>query len=266
MSSTEKSFTTLAGVPIHYAREPIAAYGTIGQQMMFFCTNAFHAKLEAFVQDLIDSCPLGRPEAIVTAGVYVDKPNSKHRLGRAFDLDSIFWSDRSFVSKNYPADKAFYLGVEAIIRKHFGTVLQYKYDRRHEDHFHFDDGTKPDFNTSWRSYTFFAQTSLNVLFGEALDEDGTWGTKTADAVKRVFSAAGINTPITTKANWQAYLAICHQEAFAIAMPPLNPKTLLNSVYETINSANVDPQEAKRIEASLTAFAMHEETRNFLLNF
>jgi hypothetical protein len=266
MSATEKSFSTLSRVPIHYAREPIAPYGTIGQQMIFFCTHSFHAKLEGFVQDLIDSCPLGQPVAIVTAGVYVDKPNSKHQLGRAFDLDSIFWSDRVFVAKNYPSDKAYYLGIEAIIRKHFGTVLQYKYDRRHEDHFHFDDGTQPDFNTSWRSYTYFAQTSLNVIFGESLDEDGVWGPKTAEALNRVLTAANINMPITTKVNWQAYLTLCSREAFSLTVPPLNPRTLLTAVYETINNANIDPQEAKRIETSLTAFAMHDETKEFLLNF
>ncbi len=266
MSATEKSFSSLAGIPIHYAREPIAPYGSKGVQMIFFCKQTFFEKLEQFVQDLIDLCPLGPPEVIVTAGVYVDKPNSKHQLGRAFDLDSIFWSDRSFITKNYPADKAFYLGIEAILRKHFGTVLQYPYDRRHEDHFHFDDGTNPDFNTSWQSYTYFAQTSLNVLFDANLVEDGIWGPETSQAVTNTFNNLGINTPITTKVNWIAYLEACIPLAFHLALPDVNPRTLLQQVYETIATANIDAQEAKRIETSLTAFAMHQESAEFLSGF
>ena len=266
MPPTEKSFSSIAGVPIHYAREPVAPYGTRGVNMIFFSTNAFFDKLETFVEDLIDRCPLGQPEVIVTAGVYVDKPNSKHQLGRAFDLDSIFWSDRSFITKNYPSDKAFYLAIESIIRKHFGTVLQYGYDRRHEDHFHFDDGSPVDFNTSWRSYTYFAQTSLNVLFGQQVVEDGLWGSETAGAVEHVFENLGIDTPITTRPNWRSYLDACTSAAFQLALPDMNPRKLLQSVYETINTANIDSLEAKRIESSLTAFAMHPDTRDFLDDF
>lgn len=266
MAATEKSFSDILGVPVHYAREPIAPYGTRGQQMIFFSTNQFFDRLERFMQDLIDLCPLGKPETIVTAGAFVDKPNSQHQHGQALDIDGIFWSNHSFITKNYPSQKHFYLGIEAILRKHFGTVLQYSYDRRHEDHLHVDIGTTPDFKTSWKSYTYFAQTSLNVLFEETLIEDGIWGPQTSAAVKRVFEALDIELPITTKKNWQAYLDACIPLAFDAALPQFNPKSLLASVYESINTAAIDSLEAKRIETSLTAFAIHPKTREFLEEF
>ena len=266
MPATEKSFSSILNVPLHYAREPIAPYGTRGRQMVFFGTQSLHDKLEMFVRDLMDVCPFGRPEVMVTAGTFVDKPNSQHKLGHAFDLDAIFWLDHTFIANNYLSDKAFYLAIESLLRKHFGTVLQYVYDRRHEDHLHVDVGTKPDFKTSWKSYTYFAQTSMNELFGEALEEDGMWGRLTAAAVKRVFTNLGINTPITTMANWQSYLTVCADEAFRKSQPELNPKQLLSKVYEIINSAPIDQIEAKRIETGLTAFAMHEDSKDFLAQF
>lgn len=263
MSATEKRFDHIANIPLHYAREPIAGYGTRGQQMMFFGNVNFHRKLEEFVQELIDVCPFGAPEVIVTAGVYVNKPKSWHRFGRAFDLDAIFWKDKSFITKHYLQDKAFYLGIEALLRKRFGTVLQYVYDRRHEDHFHVDDGNKVDFRTDWESYTCFAQTSVNVLFGKHVEEDGMWGPETSTAVTQVFEELGISAPITTIANWIDYLDACAARAFAITAPVHSPADLLQKIYETINTANIDELEAKRIEGSVTAFAMHEKVAEFL---
>ena len=63
-------------------------------------------------------CPLGRAEVVTSAGAYVNKPGS-HGQGRGFDLDAIFWADKNFITLHYPQDRRFYLGVEAILRKHF---------------------------------------------------------------------------------------------------------------------------------------------------
>ena len=44
-NSREKKFNKLANVPVHYARNPIAPYGTKGEQRNFYCTNNFYKKL-----------------------------------------------------------------------------------------------------------------------------------------------------------------------------------------------------------------------------
>jgi hypothetical protein len=119
-------FTELAGVPVHYDRfpEPEFSYGTRGKPMRFHCTPAFQQKLEVCFQELWQVCPLGPAEVITSAGTFVDKPGH-HGRGSAFDLDGIFWANKTFITLHYPMDRPVYLAVDALLRKHFGTVLNY---------------------------------------------------------------------------------------------------------------------------------------------
>ncbi len=45
MSATEKSFTMLDGVPVHYDRRSVSDYGTKGVAANWHCTNTFYKKL-----------------------------------------------------------------------------------------------------------------------------------------------------------------------------------------------------------------------------
>ena len=94
----------------------------------------------------------------------MDKPGY-HGLGRAFDLDAIFWDNHTFITLNFPEDPFVYIGVESVIRMHFGTVLNYDYDAAHRDHFHFDDGTNPGWNKMAKSRVVFLQNVLHFLYG-----------------------------------------------------------------------------------------------------
>jgi hypothetical protein len=62
------SFSSLAGVPVNYAREPVAPYGTRGRTHAFNCTPEFLRKLEACFDELFRLIPLGRAEIITSAG------------------------------------------------------------------------------------------------------------------------------------------------------------------------------------------------------
>ena len=204
MSATEKSFNTIGLVPTHYARLPVATYGTIGRQRNFRCTNAFYLKLEACFSELWRVCPQGRAQAIVSAGAYVNKPGY-HGMGRAFDLDAIFWPGKTFITNRFEDYPSFYLGVEAILRKHFGTVLAYNYNRAHRDHFHIDDGGSVGFRTA-RSHTLFMQGVCHHMLGigSPSDIDGDYGPITRAALDEACTEFGVSTPLSA-ANWTQFL-------------------------------------------------------------
>ncbi len=266
MNPREKSFDNLNGVPLHYAREPIAPYGTIGKKFTFYATKSFHSKLEKCFDELFSLCPLGKPEVITTAGTFVDKPRSYHRLGRAFDLDGIFWPSKTFITINYPADRPFYLAVEAIIRKHFGTVLNYLYDQKHRDHLHIDDGTKVGFSSTSRSRILFLQVALKYLFDQPILVDGIYGSETKKAIKIVFKQKGISNTISTNSGWDDFLTRCAEIGFVESIVLSNPLTLIESIYDIVGSENIPETTAKRIETALTTFVNNHDVKQFLENY
>lgn len=132
------------------------------------------------------------PAYILTGGLYVNK-SGQHGLGKAIDVDGFWWSaNKKFMALDAPTNWDLYLAIEASLRRVFGTVLNYDYNRKHRDHWHCDLGTR----TSWRRVTSqakFAQRALNEIWGEKLMIDGKWGKKSnAAAIKAGydFSASG----------------------------------------------------------------------------
>src|SRR5688500_6279857 len=200
MSRPNNSFTSLAGAPTHYAREPIAPYGTKGAPHRFHATDECEAKLTAAFNELWALAPDGRAEVLTSAVAYVEKPGC-HGLGRAFDLDAIFWSGREFVTLSYPTNKRFYLGVEAVMRKHFGTVLNHLYNAAHRDHLHLDDGTAVGFNRTSRARVLFLQAALTHVLDIPVGIDGVYGDETDGAVAIAFEQLGIGGPIDNREDW-----------------------------------------------------------------
>jgi len=207
------SFTSLAGVPVNYAREPVAPYGTRGKAHTFNCTPGFRQKLEACFAELFSVSPLGRAEVITSAGTLVAKPGF-HGLGRAFDLDALFYPGRDFVTLRYPTDQKFYLGVDAILRKHFGTVLNFLYNSDHHDHLHVDDGSEVGFVKSSKSRVFFVQAALTHALNVPVDIDGAFGPQTAGGLGTAFERLGITGDIGTREVWLEFLSRVAAEAFS----------------------------------------------------
>ncbi len=123
------------------------------------------------------------PNYILTGGAYVDK-TGEHGRGNAIDIDGFWWSETDkFLANDAPTDWYRYLTIEATLRKAFGTVLNYDYNRAHHDHWHCELG----YNTSWRrvsSQSYFAQRALNEIWGEDLSVDGDWGNLSNAAASR----------------------------------------------------------------------------------
>lgn len=254
------TFTTLTGVPVHYARPPLAPYGTRGILPKHWrATPEFQAKAEAAFTELWTVCPLGKANLIVSAGFFVDKPGL-HGLGRAMDLDSLWWDTRTWVALNYPHDTAFYLAVEAVFKKHFGVVLNYLYNPSHHDHLHINDTDEPGFSPSARSEVLFAQAALTHVFKRPVHITGEW---TREAQLAVHDLFGGTMDLRMKVNWLAFLRRTAREGFGVPVVPKTPLDLLHDLYTIIGDQLEGDERRKRVEAAVNAFATHEDTQGWL---
>jgi hypothetical protein len=233
----------------------------------------FTATLERCFEELWQVCPFGRAEVITSAGAYVNKPG-QHGGGRAFDLDAIFWSGKDFVTLNdgfNAADRKFYYGVECILRRHFGQVLNFDYNADHRDHFHIDAAQPVGLRKNSNAVTFFVQGVLRSVYGLAVAIDGTWGNATADALVQAAATAGMNGSVTSVEDWREFLSLTAARAFShVAVADADPASggkspavLLQGVYEVIQRELAGTALRKPIESALDAFASHPETQAWL---
>jgi hypothetical protein len=192
VSAQERSFKKLASVRMHYARPPVATCGTTGRPHTFYCTDAIFAVLKPAFAELWEICPAGKSEAVVSAGAHVHMPG-QHGKGNAFDLDGLFWPTHSFVALRFAAYPAFYLGVEAVLRRHFGTVLNHFYNAEQRDYLHVDSGTPVGLRRV-RTIALFVQLMSKHALGVEIDVDGRLGPDhgrcTSALARRVRPAAG----------------------------------------------------------------------------
>jgi hypothetical protein len=209
---------TLAGAPIHYDRfKPDGSdYGTIGKPWNpYFEPNFYEACDAAFrdVQTLLRP-RLGDFKAVVSGGVGREGGGrSYHHQHRAFDLDALYWDSGAFwVADTFEEEPHLYLAIESQLRLHFGTVLTYLYNAAHEDHFHFDDGRKPNFRSSTKTHSLFVQTALKYVFAMDVGVDGVWGPETESQARIVREELGIG-PFSQLDNW---LEFCRKTGEAAA--------------------------------------------------
>jgi hypothetical protein len=282
MSRPEHSFTEIAGVPVHYDRfpDPRYSYGTRGKPMRFHATKDFHDTLNRAFEELWEVCPLGKAEVITTAGAYVAKPGS-HGLGRGFDIDGIFWKDKTFITLHYPQDRRFYAAVEAVLRKHFGNVLNYEYDAAHQDHFHVDDLTAPSFRTTSRARVLFLQMAVTNFFDRPVAIDGRIGSETNSAARGAVIDLGLANPSAVADDaklhaklakvWPDFLGGSAGRGFeGSALDPAatepTPADLIDNVYAVLARELGATAARKQVETALTTFAEHEQTSQWLEKF
>ncbi|MFN9648445.1 MAG: extensin family protein, partial [Pseudanabaena sp.] len=211
-----KTFNSLSGVPTHYDRfeaPPAITYGTRGKLNKFSAEDNFVDKLDECFQELWNLCPLGRAEVITSAGAFVNRPrdpSDRHSEARAFDLDGIFWAGRNFVTlyDGYQGgDRKFYFGVNAVLCKHFGVVLNYLFNADHRDHFHLDDSRNVGFDPSASSKVLFLQGALVHVMGLSIGSsgiDGDFGPDTQAAFNAALAQFGITGIIITQIVWLAF--------------------------------------------------------------
>lgn len=255
-------FTSLTGVPVHYARPPRAPYGTRGVPARWRAAPEFERKIAAAFEHLWTACPLGKANLIVSAGFAVDKPGM-HGLGRAMDLDALWWDERTWVALHYPHDQPFYLAVEAVFKRYFGVVLNYLYNPDHHDHLHINDTDEPGFSPGARSEVLFVQAALTHVFGRPVHITGEYAPETAAAVRVVL---GGPHELTNKQTWLAFLAQVTQRGFAVVPKVKTPLDLLRDVYLVLGTELAGDERRKRLEAAVNVFANEDAVQAWLAQY
>ncbi len=211
----------LAGIPLFYDRFSDDSYGKQGKPYRPYVEAGFLVICEYCFKEM---------QALFTPGGFAigeiwsggvgrsGSGSSLHHQNRAFDLDALVFSDKPmWVADTFPQRPFLYLAIEAVLRIHFGTVLNYDYNAAHEDHFHFDNGTNVGFKRAARSHVLFLQHSLTKLFDKDVGTagvDGVYGDDTEAALTDALNDLGIGT-ITNTGNWETFLRACCAEALAL---------------------------------------------------
>lgn len=218
-------FDELGGIPCYYARVN-AGYGDLARTTGSTekartrqLAPSFKRQMDAALAEVywLTSGLLGPLKALVSGGAYVDKPGW-HRKGRAFDLGGLHWEGgrlvlirtASEVDFTLADDWGLYLGVEAILRRHFGTVLGILHDKRHHNHWHIDPGTPVGYWTTGfgaKTRVTYLQACLSAIWGTydgALD--GDHGPVTKKALAETCGRLAIG-PLDKPENWTQFLLL-----------------------------------------------------------
>ncbi|WP_047546764.1 hypothetical protein [Psychroserpens sp. Hel_I_66] len=254
-----KSINSINQIPLHYARLVNHPYGTRGEQRNFSIDTNFFNVLKEALDEVFSNCPLGKPEVITTAGIFVDKPG-QHGHGTAFDLDAIFWKDKTLITNNFIHHKELYLGIESFLRKHFGIVLNYYYTN-HEDHWHVDTSVAVDYQESSKSETLYLQMVLKYIYGKPVIIDGLSGPQTRGHTKDVFDRLNINTPITTKVNYLKFLDLTGKVAFKLSEEKITPLQLLENLQTVVNQ--LPTTNRHMVREALNTFVDYDDTSRWL---
>ena len=210
------TFTTLAGATVYYPPNGL-------KPRKVRLNAAFHAKLEAMFSDLWARCPWGQAQWIGSLGCMVPSTpghdTGRHGTGEAFDLSHLGWPrvDQVPLRADRPSvrigagdpgpdpdavariDLARYLAVEAVIRMHFQTALDWWFNAAHRDHWHIDTGRGEPTWEGRGNQVRFLQAALRYVWGaEGLAIDGAMGPKTIGALrrdKRVILDDGLGWPL-----------------------------------------------------------------------
>jgi hypothetical protein len=191
------------------------AYGSRGVPAVFAAIPDFVHQLDGCFAELWACCSIGKAEVVASAGAFVRKPGF-HGLGRAFDLDAIFWHDRSFIALRdgfQCGNRRLYHGIECVLRRHFGQVLNCDYDTAHQDHFHVDDSQPVGCRPDSRAVTLFVQAVLTHIHQERVIVDGVWREETSSTLRQLLTARGCSGDFLDATIWRQFLADSASIAF-----------------------------------------------------
>lgn len=211
-------FNRILNVPFYYERRSSEdEWGDLAENEVtkFYFNKDFFLKLETCFFSLINLHPWGKPQGIISAGAYVDKPG-EHGKGRAFDLDGIVWTEGkwSAVVGENPIEQ--YLGIQAFFMRNYGVVLGYQYNAAHRDHIHVDSSLPLGFRSNSLSIILFIQDALNVFWEAGLKKDGVWGPRTAEKFNSVITISG---KYPTASQYNAFLNRVKTISFTLSYWP-----------------------------------------------
>ena len=190
------SFATLGGAPL--------AYEISGTRQEFRADPRFIERLEAWAEDWVAVSGLGPLTRITTYGAFVDKCNSWHAAGRAFDF-AVVEQRNSTISCRYdlygddPKKLPGYWRLSASLAKWFTYTLTYRYNEQHHNHIHIDNGISgydaTGFDAGSRAQVELVQGVARHVFGHDAPGTGTFDDTTRSAVRRS------SAPLASPARW-----------------------------------------------------------------
>lgn len=200
-------FSTLAG-------------GTLGYEVGRTTTSyradpRFVELLEGWAEDWATLSGLGAITTIWSYGAYVDKCQSFHSAGRAFDIAEVS-HERGSVSCRYDAwgpgtatQTKDYWRLAASLHLHFGYTLTHLYNAAHNNHIHVDNAVSGWEGTSFRersrAQVHMVQAACQQVFGAAVDITGRYDDQTRSALRAIQSSLGITRPLSDTDGWREFL-------------------------------------------------------------
>ncbi|AQP45668.1 extensin family protein [Tessaracoccus flavus] len=200
------SFSTVGGAPL--------VYEVTGVAQSFRADPRFVELLDAWAADWVSLSGLGPLRRITTYGAFVDKCDSWHAAGRAFDF-GVLEHDGGTVSCRYdqfgedPAQLRRYWQLSASLAKWFTYTLTYRYNEQHHNHIHVDNGISGYDETGFaqrsRVQVMVVQGVVRHVFGLDAPFSGSYDGATRDAVREIQRSLGITDPLRRAPGWQAFL-------------------------------------------------------------
>lgn len=202
-----ETFSTLGGAPLRYE--------ITGAETSFRADPRFIALLEEWVAAWTAGSGLGPLRYVSTYGAYVDKCDSWHAAGRAFDFAELV-HEGGTVSCRYdrwgddPARLAGYWRLAASLASMFTYTLTYRYNPQHHNHIHIDNGASgyeaASLRERSRAQVQLVQGVLRHVFGLDVEPTGTYDDQTRAAVRQVQATLGITVPLRDTDGWRQFLA------------------------------------------------------------
>ncbi len=258
-----ENINNISGIALHYARESQHPYGSIGRPVTFQVDSNFKNQLNDCFDELFDECPLGKPNLITCAGIFVNKEGSQHKFGKAFDLDALFWNNYHLITKHFFQDYELYLGIESFLRAHFGIVLNHFYDVHHRDHWHIDNSRTVDFNVGSRSSVLYMQLISSYIYENPVEIDGIYGPQSKAAIQDILSRLNLSGNITHPNTYKALLRKTGKISFLKFEQSKSPLRLLNNIYDIITNLNIEGGYKLTLTEALNDFRNHPDTTTWL---
>lgn len=201
---------TLGGVKLIYDRGPGGP-----KETTFPVDHDFAAKLERTLAVIVSRVPdeFGPLRSISSAGMFTDKPDSLHAVGRACDWDMLTFQNvtiapvrRDHASPDLAVRRR-YWSMAALCRSSSAYVLHAKFNAAHEDHIHQDDGAMTAFDAGSPTTVKLVQEICNVIFRTEprLQVDGDFGQDTRTAVQEALAALGLDGDLSSMTTWRRFL-------------------------------------------------------------
>ena len=200
------SFSTLGGAPL--------TYEVTGAAQSFRADPRFIELLEEWAADWVSASGLGPLREVSTYGAFVDRCDSWHAAGRAFDFAELV-HEGGAVSCRYdvwgddPAQLPGYWRLAASVASRFTYTLTYRYNAQHHNHIHIDNGINGFEDASFRegsgTQVDLVQGVLRYVFGRDVADSGRYDEQTRSAVRQVQRELGITAPLSNADGWREFL-------------------------------------------------------------